>query len=120
MADRPKVLFVCSRNQWRSPTAEAIYRDDSRLSVRSRGTSSAAVRTLRENDLTWADLVLVMEQKHRSRLLADFPDLTKFLTIHVLDIPDDYRYMDAELIQLLRIAADPIIDDFKTPSHNKS
>ncbi len=120
MADRLKILFVCSRNQWRSPTAEAIYRDDSRLSVRSRGIASAAVRTLGENDLTWADLVLVMEQKHRSRLLANFPDLTKFLTIHVLDIPDDYRYMDAELVQLLRIAADPIIDDFTMQNHNKS
>jgi len=55
--------------------------------------------------------MLVMEQKHRSRLLADFPDLTKFLTIHVLDIPDDYGYMDAELVELLRFAADPIIND---------
>ena len=49
---------------------------------------------MRENDLTWADLVLVMEQKHRSRLLSDFPDLTRFLTIQVLDVPDDYGYMD--------------------------
>ena len=119
MADRLKVLFVCSRNQWRSPTAEAIYCDDSRLSVRSRGTSRAAVRTIGENDLAWADLVLVMEQKHRSRLLADFPDLTKFLTIQVLDIPDDYGYMDAELVQLLRIAADHFIEEFRITSPNK-
>jgi predicted protein tyrosine phosphatase len=120
LADRLKVLFVCSKNQWRSPTAEAIYRDDPRLSVRSRGTSNSAVRTIRENDLIWADLVLVMEQKHRSRLLASFPDLTKFLTIHVLDIPDDYGYMDDDLVQLLRFAADPIIDDFQTQSHTES
>lgn len=119
MAERLKVLFVCSRNQWRSPTAEAIYRDDSRLLVRSRGTSSAAVRTIVGNDLNWADLVLEMEQKHRSRLLADFPDLTKFLTIQVLDIPDDYGYMDAELVKLLRIAADHFIEDFRIESPNK-
>lgn len=119
MEDQLKVLFVCSRNQWRSPTAEAIYRDDSSLSVRSRGTSRAAVRTIGENDLAWADLVLVMEQKHRGRLLADFPDRTKFLTIQVLDIPDDYRYMDAELVQLLRIAADHFIEDFRLKSQNK-
>ena len=74
------------------------------------------MRLIRENDLVWADLVLVMEQKHRSRLLADFPDKTKFLTIHVLDIPDDYGYMDAELVQLIRIAADPFIDDFPAQS----
>jgi predicted protein tyrosine phosphatase len=120
MAERLKVLFVCSKNQWRSPTAEAIYRDDARLSVRSRGTSNSAAQPIREKDLVWADLVLVMEQKHRSRLLADFPDTTKFLTIHVLDIPDDYRYMDAELVQMLRIAADPFIDDFHGQSPTTS
>ena len=120
MADRLKVLFVCSRNQWRSPTAETIYRDDARVSVRSRGTSNAAARPIRANDLVWADLVLVMEQKHQSRLLSDFPDATKFRTIHVLDIPDDYSYMEAELVQLIRIAADPIIDDFQAQRHTKS
>ena len=83
------------RNQWRSPTAKAIYRDDARVSVLSRGTANAAVRPIRENDLKWADLVLVMEQKHRSRLLAGFPNLTKSLTVYVLDIPDDYGYMEA-------------------------
>ena len=120
MAVRLKVLFVCSKNQWRSPTAEAIYRDDARVSVRSRGTSQAAARPIRENDLVWADLVLVMEQKHRSRLLADFPDMTKFLTIHVLDIPNDHGSTNAELIQLIRIAADPFIDDFQAQSQTKS
>ena len=112
MAEPLKVLFVCSRNQWRSPSAEAIYRNDARLSVRSRGVSASAVRTIRKNDLVWANLVLVMEQKHRSRLLADFPDLKNVLAIHVLHIPDDYSFMDPELVQLLRLGADPIIDDF--------
>ena len=116
MTDRLKVLFVCSKNQWRSPTAEMIYRDDARMSVRSRGTSHAAARPIRENDLVWADLVLVMEHKHRNRLMADYPEPTKFLAIHVLDIPDDYGFMNDELIQLLRFAADPIIDDFQTQS----
>jgi len=60
--------------------------------------------------LAWADLMLVMEQKHRSRVLADFPGRTKFLPIHVLDIPDEYGYMDTALIQLIRSAADPIIE----------
>jgi predicted protein tyrosine phosphatase len=68
---------------------------------------------------TWADLVLVMEQKHRSRLLADFPDRTKFLTIHVLDIPDDYGYMDAELVQLLRIAVEHLIEEYRLKSQSK-
>ena len=113
MSDRFKVLFICSKNQWRSPTAEAIYRDDPRISVRSRGTASAAARKVSEVDLEWADLVLVMEQKHRSRLLSDYPGVTKHLPIAVLDIPDDYPYMDAELIRLLQMSVEPLLDDFQ-------
>jgi predicted protein tyrosine phosphatase len=120
MADRFNVLFVCSKNQWRSPTAEAIYRDDARLSVRSRGTANAAARPIRESDLAWADLVLVMEQKHQIRLRAAFPAMTKRLAIHVLHIPDDYAYMEAELVQLIRMAADPIIDDFQAQKRTTS
>lgn len=67
------VLFVCSKNQWRSPTAEAIYRGDDRVFVRSRGTARAAVQTIPSSDIAWADAILVMEDKHRQRIFADFP-----------------------------------------------
>lgn len=107
---RPNVLFVCSRNQWRSPTAEAIYRNDDRISVRSRGTTKAAVQTIRSSDIGWADAILVMEDKHRQRILADFPGESKFKPMHVLDIPDDYRFMDSELVVLIQSAAEPIIE----------
>jgi len=103
------VLFVCSKNQWRSPTAEAIYRGDERISVRSRGTARAAVQTIRASDIVWADAILVMEDKHRQRILADFPGESKFKPMHVLDIPDDYQLMDDELIDLIKSAAEPII-----------
>ena len=112
MANRINVLFVCSKNQWRSPTAEAIFRDDHRLAVRSRGTARSVVQTVQAADLGWADLVLVMEHKHLNRLLADYPGETKFLRIHVLDIPDDYQFMDKELVEMIRSAAEPIIEDF--------
>lgn len=114
MADRINVLFVCSRNQWRSPTAEAIYRDDPRVSARSRGTARGAKQTIRAGDLTWADLVLVMEDKHRSRLRADYPGETRFLPFEVLHIPDEYRLMDPELVELIRIATEPFIDSFRS------
>ena len=106
---RLNFLFVCSKNQWRSPTAEAIYRDDDRVSVRSRGTARSAVRTIRSNDIIWADVILVMEDKHRQRILADFPGESKFKPMHVLDIPDEYKFMDDELVELIRSAAEPII-----------
>ncbi len=112
---RPNVLFVCSKNQWRSPTAEAIYRRDERVSVRSRGTAKAAVQTIRSDDVTWADVILVMEDKHRQRMLADFPDEAKFKPMRSLDIPDDYRFMDDELMGLIKSAAEPIIADLGRP-----
>ncbi len=81
------------------------------MSVRSRGTAGAAKQTIRATDLAWADLVLVMEDKHRSRLLANYPGETRFLPIEVLHIPDDYQFMDPDLVELVRAAAEPIIDE---------
>ena len=83
------LLFVCSRNKWRSPTAEAIYRHDSRVNVRSAGTSSSARRRISEKDLDWADLILVMENKHKKAIANQYRYLDLPLII-VLDIPDDY------------------------------
>jgi len=101
---------VCSKNQWRSPTAESIYREDPRVSVRSRGTAKAATQTIRSIDIAWADAILVMEDKHRRRIASDFPADTKFKRVHVLDIPDEYQFMDDELVALIRSAAEPILD----------
>lgn len=109
--NRPNILFVCSKNQWRSPTAVAIYRDDERVCVRSRGTTKAAVQPIRSSDIVWADVILAMEDKHRQRILSQFAGESKFKPVHVLDIPDDYRFMDAELIELLKSATEPIINE---------
>ncbi|MEM1036633.1 MAG: protein tyrosine phosphatase [Pseudomonadota bacterium] len=103
------VLFICSMNQWRSPTAEAIFRRGTGINVRSAGTSSRAKRTVSVKDLRWADVVLVMEQKHKTRLQAQFRDEVRYKTLYVLDIPDDYRYMDQELIDLLRAKVEPLL-----------
>src|SRR6187402_3580218 len=96
-----KVLFICSKNQWRSPTAEAVWRKHPALSVRSAGTSSAARRKVSAEDIRWADVIFVMEEKHRSRLLAEFTVTIERKPLHVLDIPDDYQFMDPELVEQL-------------------
>ncbi len=114
LTNRLNVLFVCSRNQWRSPTAEAVYRDDPRVSVRSRGTTRSARQTIQAVDLAWADMVLGMEDKHRHRLLADYPGETKFLPIQVLHIPDDYQFMDPELVELICVTTEPLIDSIQS------
>lgn len=103
------VLFLCSRNQWRSPTAEVLFRDRPDLQVQSAGLSSSARRRVTEKLLRWADLILVMEHEHKRRLREDFPDLARELRVHVLDIPDDYEYMAPELIELLLARVPPFL-----------
>jgi len=101
-SERLNVLFICSRNQWRSPTAERVWRSHPALAVRSAGTSPNARRHVSEQDLRWAETILVMEEKHKSRLLAEFGRIVEDKPIHVLDIPDGYKYMDPELVQELK------------------
>ncbi len=104
------VLFVCSKNRWRSPTAEDVFKKRPSVSVRSRGTSKSAERKVGSQDLRWADIVFVMEDKHRQRLAGDFPGEMKFKELHVLDIPDDYQRDDPELVELLKQHVIPILE----------
>lgn len=106
-----KVLFVCSRNQWRSPTGEAVFRKTAGVATRSAGISRNARRKLSLADIRWADLIFVMEEKHATRIRAEFRQEVGHKALHVLDIPDDYRFMDQELIELFHEAAGPIIAD---------
>lgn len=104
------VLFVCSRNQWRSPTAEKIYKDRSGLNVRSAGTEPSARIRLSAKTIDWADIVFVMEKKHKQRMQENFPTETKEKQIVILGIPDEYKFMDSELIEEIRSKVDEYID----------
>lgn len=96
------LLFICSRNQWRSPTGERAWRSYPQLATRSAGTSPNAKRTVSTKDVQWADVIFVMEEKHKSRLKAQFTRLLDYKDIQVLDIPDDYQYMDEELAEIMK------------------
>lgn len=107
-------LFICSRNQWRSPerhcrASERIFAKDYGIHTRSAGTSAQAKHKITTNDIAWADVIFVMEHKHKQRIKADFAKPCQFKTIVVLDIPDDYHYMDAELIELLQQSMQPYL-----------
>jgi predicted protein tyrosine phosphatase len=104
-----RLLFLCSRNQWRSPTAEKVYQNESRVEVRSAGVSASARCRVSEKLLRWADLVIVMEHEHKQRLREQFPELVRELRIEVLDIPDDYEFMDPELVVMVRERVEPLL-----------
>ena len=100
MNKNENLLFICSRNQWRSPTAEKVYIQKG-FSARSAGTSPKAKRTVSVSDIKWSSHIFVMEKKHKQRLLAKFTRLLEYKKIVVLDIPDEYQFMDDELIDIL-------------------
>jgi predicted protein tyrosine phosphatase len=108
--ERLKLLFICSRNQWRSPTAEQVWRRHPSVSARSAGTSASARRKVSADDIQWANVILVMEEKHKSRLVAEFTGMLENKPIHVLDIPDEYRFMDPELVEMLEQSVSKLLD----------
>ncbi len=108
---KPKILFVCGRNKWRSPTAQNIYRNDPRIEVRPAGTSEKSPHQISSLDILWADLILVMENKYKSRISRLFRN-THLPPIKSLDIPDEYQYMNKELIELIKSSVEPHIKLF--------
>lgn len=93
------LLFICSRNQWRSPTGEKIWGKREGYHARSAGTSPNARITVSSGDIRWADLIFVMEKKHKNRLIAKFTRMLDYKPIHILEIPDEYKFMDPELVK---------------------
>lgn len=98
---KPNILFVCGRNKWRSPTAEKIYKNDQRRNVRSAGISEKSNHQVNGNDIFWADLIVVFEHKYKSWIIEKFRDL-HLLRIKNMDIPDEYEYMNPELVEMIK------------------
>jgi predicted protein tyrosine phosphatase len=101
------LLFICSQNKLRSPTAEAIFADYPGVDVDSAGLNNDAVVSLSSEQIEWADVVIVMEKEHRNRLNRKFKKDLGGKRIVVLNIPDNYEYMDEELIKLLKLRCQP-------------
>jgi len=96
-----KLLFICSKNKWRSLTAERIFDGRNGNIVRSAGTELGARIKITAGLIGWADIIYVMEKKHLRRLKDKFGDELKNKEIINLNIPDDFGYMDEELIEIL-------------------
>jgi predicted protein tyrosine phosphatase len=96
------VLFVCSQNKLRSPTAEQVFADYPGIETASAGTNHDAEEPLTPELLQWADLIFVMEKAHRNKLSQRFRAHIGDKPIVCLDIPDDYVFMDPDLVRLLK------------------
>ena len=108
MNQKPHILFVCARNQWRSPAAARLYANYQRVEVRSAGVSSVSRHRVTSRDMAWADLVLVMEPKQADRLTEMFWDM-KLPPIECLEIQDDDTIEEDMLAELIREGTEAFI-----------
>lgn len=96
------ILFICSQNKLRSPTAEAVFADYEGWEVRSAGLNNDAEIPLGLEDIEWAEYIFVMEKMHKKKVQQQFATALKNKKLICLDIPDNYQYMDEKLIQILK------------------
>jgi len=104
-----KILFVCSQNRLRSPTAEKIFSEESDLDVKSAGIYQDATNPISSELVEWADIIFVMEKRQRNAIHKKFKDIYRNKRIICLYIPDEYEYMNPELIQLLKKKVSPYL-----------
>lgn len=96
------ILFICTQNRLRSPTAEQVFADWPGVETASAGLGNDAEVPVSPELLAWADMIFVMEKAHRNRLSAKFARHLHGKRVICLDIPDDYDFMDPMLIRLLK------------------
>lgn len=106
-----KLLFVCSRNRWRSPTAEKLFNGVNGHQARSAGTESGARIKVTAGHIGWADIVFAMEKKHLQRLQEKFTEELAGKRVICLNIPDDYQFMQPELVDLLQATVPPHLQE---------
>jgi predicted protein tyrosine phosphatase len=100
-----RALFICSQNRLRSPTAEQIFASWPDVETDSAGLGGDATVPLSPEQIAWADIIFVMEKAHRNRLSSKFKRHLNGKRVVCLDIPDDYAYMQPELVRLLEAKA---------------
>ncbi|GAB3780349.1 low molecular weight protein tyrosine phosphatase family protein [Dyella agri] len=104
-----RVLFVCSRNRLRSPTAEAVFAGVPGVETDSAGLAPDAEAVVDAAQVDWADLIVAMERRHKAGLAQKFGARLKGKRVVCLDIPDRYGYMQPELVALLERKVGPLL-----------
>jgi predicted protein tyrosine phosphatase len=104
-----KVLFICQRNRVRSATAERLFCKRIDLDVRSAGTSSDALVRVNARMLEWADVVITMDESQRAALEQMFPCHAALARLVCLQIPDDFTFLQPELVRLLEARIAPLV-----------
>lgn len=109
LSDLRRVLFVCGKNKWRSPTAEEIFAGHPGIECASAGLSNDAPTPITTELVEWADLIFVMESEHKAKLSARFKPQLLGKRVVCLNIPDNYKFMEPALVKLLQTKVTPYL-----------
>ncbi len=104
-----RVLFLCSRNRLRSPTAEQVFASWPGVEVKAAGLSRDATSPCGSEEVEWAELIFVMERAHRIKLAKMFRPYLKDQRVICLGIPDRFTLMQPELVELLIAKVGPYL-----------
>ena len=104
-----KVLFICGKNKWRSPTAEQVFSERPGVQCTSAGLSHDAEVPVSAELVEWAELIFVMEKQHKSKLSAQFKSQLQGKKVVCLNIPDNYKFMEPALVKLLEGKVTPFL-----------
>ena len=97
-----RVLFVCSQNRLRSPTAERVFSNHPDLEVMSAGLNADAENVLTLELVQWAEVIFVMEKTHKNKLQKKFKRYLNKQRVICLNIPDEYDFMEPDLVAKLK------------------
>ncbi len=103
------VLFVCGKARKRSPTAAHLVASWKACDTDCGGLSKDADEVLSLDQIAWADVIIVMERRHKTRLTAQFGKHLRDTPVKVADIPDRYDYMEPALITLIETRIPPLL-----------
>lgn len=96
------ILFICGKNRLRSPTAEQVFAAWPGVETASAGTGHDADCPVTGELIAWADVILLMEPAHRTKVAARFRPQLRGKRVAVLGVPDRFEYMAPELVELLQ------------------
>lgn len=104
-----RALFICSQNKLRSPTAEHVFSTYSGIETDSAGLGNDANVSLSSEQIQWASVIFVMEQTHKKKLSQKFRPYLNGKKVICLGIPDEFEYMQDELVEILKRKVEPFL-----------
>ena len=109
LEDTKHVLFICEGNLHRSPTAERLYSTTPGIKARSAGLSHVARLRVHDELLEWANVIVIMEERLREMLQVRFRESVKDKELICLDVPDDFQFLQPELLTILTEKLGPLL-----------